>query len=279
MADGVETPELMELQDELIKTDTSIVNDLPSETESSEKAAESSGGLSESQKKNLPEALQKAILAKKDKSAEGEEVAPAGEMNISEAIPDDELTPVDPTAEEPFQESPEPVEPVVEVPVPEEVFQAPEPVVAEDKYKDIYAAHSLSQRVASMPLAEYEEWLFPNSESPDYLRGQMCLARVEASLKAANGGRGIAEPWQIKIGSALWSRLNYRNGDIETTRKELEKAPPMEVLPLIPRNASEAISVIEEIQMRDSTPESETPWGLIAACGLAVMTPLLLLRR
>ena len=53
MADGVETPELMELQDELIKTDTSIVNDLPSETESSEKAAESSGGLSESQKKNL----------------------------------------------------------------------------------------------------------------------------------------------------------------------------------------------------------------------------------
>jgi len=278
MADAVETPELMELQDELSKTDTSIVNELPSEETTTEKAAESSDGLSESQKKNLPEALQKAILAKKEKSAEGEEeVAPAGEMNISEAIPDDELTPADPTAEEPFQESPEPAEPVVEVPAPE-VFQSPEPVVAEDKYKDIYAAHSLSQRVASMPLAEYEEWLFPNSESPDYLRGQMCLARVEASLKAANGGRGVAEPWQIKIGSALWSRLNYRNGDVETTRRELEKAPPMEVLPLIPRNASEAISVIEEIQMRD-TPESETPWGLIAACGLAVMTPLFLLRR
>ena len=73
MADAVETPELMELQDELNKTDTSIVNELPSEETTKEKAAESSDGLTESQKKNLPEALQKAILAKKEKSAEGEE--------------------------------------------------------------------------------------------------------------------------------------------------------------------------------------------------------------
>ena len=129
-----------------------------------------------------------------------------------------------------------------------------------------------------MPLADYEDWLFPPSGSPDNLRGQMCLARLDASLKAANGGRAVSELWQVKIGAALWSRLNYRNNPVEETRCELEKAPPMELIPLIPRNASEAISVIEEIQMAESS-SSETNWGLIGACGVAVIIPLLLLRR
>ena len=288
MAEDVQTPELVELQDTLSKTSTEIVNELPSEsTPKSEsdvtpdvKAAEDTGGLTEAQKKNLPEALQKAILAKKGKSDDKEaEEAPTNEMDVAEAIPGDEVVPEGPATEEPWQSEPEPAEPEVETPVetqPVEEFQASP--VSEERYREIYSAHSMSQRVASMPLAEYEAWLFPDNESPDYLRGQMCLSRVEASLKAANGGRSVAEPWQIKIGAALWSRLNYNHGDVETTRRELERAPPMEILPLIPRNASEAISVIEEMQSTREEPASQ-PWGLIGACGAAVMIPLLLLRR
>lgn len=285
MAEDVLTPELVDLQDTLSKTDTGIVNDLPSDAkevsenvETETKSAESSGGLSESQKKNLPEALQKAILAKKEgKSAESDESADAGpEMDVAAEIPGDEITPAGPETEEPWQATPEPAEPEVMVPEEPEEFQAPE--VSEERYREIYSAHSMSQKVSSMPLAEYEAWLFPDNHSPDYLRGQMCLSRVEASLKAANGGRTVAEPWQIKIGAALWSRLNYNYGDVETTRRELERAPPMEILPLIPRNASEAISVIEEMQStREET--NPIPVALIAACGVALVAPLMLLRR
>ncbi|MDA8718449.1 hypothetical protein N9M17_00330 [bacterium] len=285
MAEDVLTPELVDLQDTLSKTDTKIVNDLPSDAkdvvenvDTEIKSAESSGGLTENQKKNLPEALQKAILAKKEgKSAEHEESEPTGPaMDVAAEIPGDEITPAGPETEEPWQAVPEPAEPEVMVPEEPEAFQAPE--VSPDQYREIYSAHSMSQRVASMPLAEYEAWLFPDNHSPDYLRGQMCLSRVEASLKAANGGRTVAEPWQIKIGAALWSRLNYNHGDVESTRRELERAPPMEILPLIPRNASEAISVIEEMQSTRDEP-TPTPYALIAACGVALIAPLMLLRR
>lgn len=197
-------------------------------------------------------------------------------MDVAAEIPGDEITPAGPETEEPWQAVPEPAEPEVMVPEEPEAFQAPE--VSPDQYREIYSAHSMSQRVASMPLAEYEAWLFPDNHSPDYLRGQMCLSRVEASLKAANGGRTVAEPWQIKIGAALWSRLNYNHGDVESTRRELERAPPMEILPLIPRNASEAISVIEEMQSTRDEP-TPTPYALIAACGVALIAPLMLLRR
>lgn len=61
MAEDVQTPELVELQDTLSKTSTEIVNELPSEsTPKSEsdvtpdvKAAEDTGGLTESQKKKF----------------------------------------------------------------------------------------------------------------------------------------------------------------------------------------------------------------------------------
>ena len=283
MPEDVETPELVELQDTLSKTNTEIVNELPSESEPEAQATETkaaeSKGLTEAQKKNLPEALQKAILAKQSGSDDKEAETESGsEMNISEAIPDDGVSPEDPTAEQPWQSEPEPAEPEP-TPEPEpEAFEAPQEQISEERYREIYSAHSMSQRVASMPLADYEAWLFPDNHSPDYLRGQMCLSRVESSLKAANGGRAVAEPWQIKIGAALWSRLHYNHGDVETTRRELERAPPMEIMPLIPRNASEAISVIEEMQTTREQPSSQN-WGIIGACGAAVLIPLILLRR
>jgi hypothetical protein len=166
MAEDVLTPELVDLQDTLSKTNTEIVNELPSEATnkaaevtSEIKASEDTGGLTENQKNNLPEALQKAILAKKEgKSAESEESEPAGPaMDVAAEIPGDEITPAGPETEEPWQAVPEPAEPEVMVPEEPEAFQAPE--VSPDQYREIYSAHSMSQRVASMPLAEYEAWL------------------------------------------------------------------------------------------------------------------------
>ena len=281
MAEDVETPELVELQDTFAKTESTVVNQLPSESESSaepfEQKAES--GLSENQKKNLPEALQKAILAKQSGSSdtkEGEEESHEEPMNL-DTIEETSEEKVEEKQEDIFSNPTETEDPAGEFTMPPETSINPTPV--EDINRaEIYAAHSLAQKVASMPLAEYEDWLFPAHGSPDHLRGQMCLARIDASLKAANGGRQVAELWQVKIGAALWSRLNFRDNPVEETRCELEKAPPMELIPLIPRNASEAISVIEEIQTGKGD-TSDTNWGVLGACGVAVLLPILLLRR
>jgi len=279
MAAEIETPELVELQDVFAKTESTIVNEFPSETGATEsdieKKAESSG-LSESQKSNLPEALQNAILAKAGNTSESSEDSHEGPidkpMNLDTI---DTSEPEEP--EDIFKNPTETEEPAGEFipPVVEPINPTP---LDNINRAEIYAAHSLAQRVSSMPLAEYEEWLFPCQGSPDNLRGQMCLARIDASLKAANGGRAVAELWQVKIGAALWSRLNFRDNPVEETRCELEKAPPMELIPLIPRNASEAISVIEEIQS-GNVKTSDTNWGVIGACGVAVLIPILLLRR
>lgn len=283
MAEDVETPELVELQDTFAKTESTVVNELPSESESSEKPFEQkaeSGGLTENQKKNLPEALQKAILAKQSGGSDkkDEEESHEEPMNL-DTIEESSEEKVEEKKEDMFAQPTETEEPAGEFTPPvEETPINPTPVVDTVNRAEIYAAHSLAQKVASMPLAEYEDWLFPPHGSPDHLRGQMCLARIDASLKAANGGRAVAELWQVKIGAALWSRLNFRDNPVEETRCELEKAPPMELIPLIPRNASEAISVIEEIQTGKSD-TSDTNWGVLGACGVAVLLPILLLRR
>ena len=279
-SDGVETPELVDLQDVFAKTSTEVINELPSDSEVSDSADLENDGdlLSEGQKK-LPEALQKHILSrKKEEGEEGEETTTP--LDIKEALSDDgESTdgeaPEDSMFQNPVEQDPpagEFHEPVVEI--------SETPINNRDKYAEVYAAHAMSQRIASMPLAEYEGWLFPQVGSPDHLRGQMCLARIEASLKAANGGHSISDLWQIKIGAALWSRLHYREGDAETTRQEVEKAPPMELIPLIPKNASEAISVIEEMQASNIESGSQIKWwGVVGACAAAIVVPVFFLRR
>lgn len=280
----IETPELVDLQDEFSKTSTTVVNEIPQESEKviPETTSSDEGLLTDGQKK-LPEALKKHIISKKKEESE-EDSEVTSEIDVKAAVPDDgetgdtEKSPDDSIFNNPVEQEPptgEFHEPVVEQ-SPEAAIETP--INTQNKYAEVYAAHAISQKVASMPLAEYEEWLFPPTGSPDHLRGQMCLARIEASLKAANGGRAIADLWQIKIGAALWSRLHYREGDLEATRKEAEKAPPMEMIPLIPKNASEAISVIEEMQAT-GIEKPDTQWGLIGACFAAVTLPLLLLRR
>ena len=88
MAEEIETPELVELQEVFAKTESTVVNELPSESKSAEEPFEQkaeSGGLSENQKKNLPEALQKAILAKQSGNSdtkEGEEESHEEPMNL-----------------------------------------------------------------------------------------------------------------------------------------------------------------------------------------------------
>ena len=269
----IETPELVDLQDQISKTSTEIVNEIP--------MGESSEGdeslLSEGQRK-LPAALKEHILSQK-KAESDEEEEQTDEMNVAAAIPDDNVD------DEPVMEDSNIFENPVEQDPPAGEFHPP--VVEEfkdddrddNKRAEIYAAHAMSQRVASMPLAEYEDWLFPTVGSPDHLRGQMCLARIEASLKAANGGRAVSDLWQIKIGAALWSRLNYRDGTVEDTRKAVEKAPPMELIPLIPKNAAEAISVIEEMQAHGVEESSNTNWVMMGFCAAAITVPLLLLKK
>ena len=94
MAEDIETPELVELQDVFAKTESTVVNELPSETAATEssfdKNAESEG-LSESQKSNLPQALQNAILAKKDKSPEDSQEGPMEEpLNLDKTMDNSE---------------------------------------------------------------------------------------------------------------------------------------------------------------------------------------------
>jgi hypothetical protein len=157
--------------------------------------------------------------------------------------------------------------------------------------------YELSNRVAQMVPAEYEEWMFPPMGHPGYHLGQLCLSRVIANLASAGYNSvtldedPVVYPRKVQIAASTWSQTHYTGDDLETTRRELTMAPASEVQVLIPATSTMIDDLVssryppmdvevETVMVEDKTTSPLVSMGVIAATGLtAMILPIYLVRR
>lgn len=150
---------------------------------------------------------------------------------------------------------------------------APYPMRAENTW-----ASAQSIDVASMPLADFELFLFPEMGHAGYEAGQRTLARVMANLASAGY---YPEPWQAQVAASLWARKTYKNTDVDMTRKILERAPAAEIQGLMPKTHSAAAEMFQAEEPEPSKWQTMDK-GTAVVGGitlLAVMIPFLIGRK
>ncbi len=183
---------------------------------------------------------------------------------------------------------------------PEPEFSA-EPEISTYSAEDIMAAqqnYELSNRVAQMVPAEYEEWMFPPMGHPGYHLGQLCLSRVIANLASAGFNHitldedPVVYPRKVQIAASTWSQTHYKGDDLEATRRDLTLAPASEVMALIPSTSTMIEDLVSsryppmdvEVDTFVLEPESSVSpavtAGVVAIGGIvAVVLPIVLTRR
>ena len=183
---------------------------------------------------------------------------------------------------------------------PEPEFSA-EPEISTYSAEDIMAAqqnYELSNRVAQMVPAEYEEWMFPPMGHPGYHLGQLCLSRVIANLASAGFNHitldedPVVYPRKVQIAASTWSQTHYKGEDLEATRRDLTLAPASEVMALIPATSTMIEDLVSsryppmdvEVDTVVIEPERSASGavtaGVVAIGGIvAVVLPIVLTRR
>ena len=199
--------------------------------------------------------------------------------------PTDPVTPPEPAGESIDYSAVTPPEPETI-----SAYSAEEVMAAQQSYE-------LSNRVAQMVPAEYEEWMFPPMGHPGYHLGQLCLSRVIANLASAGYNSvtldedPVVYPRKVQIAASTWSQTHYTGDDLETTRRELTMAPASEVQVLIPATSTMIDDLVssryppmdvevETVMVEDKTTSPLVSMGVIAATGLtAMILPIYLVRR
>lgn len=203
--------------------------------------------------------------------------------------PSGDATPPEPAGESIDYSAVAPPEPE-EMAAPISAYSAEEVMAAQQNYE-------LSNRVAQMVPAEYEEWMFPPMGHPGYHLGQLCLSRVIANLASAGYNSvtldedPVVYPRKVQIAASTWSQTHYTGEDLESTRRELTMAPASEIQGLIPATSTmidDLVSSryppmdveIETVSVIEKTTSPMISMGVIAATGLtAMILPIYLVRR
>ncbi len=142
--------------------------------------------------------------------------------------------------------SPPPVEPMPQPPM-EEPMQENVSVDSLEEYMDSHAEDYTD--VASMNLADYEDWLF-NSESE---AGELAVARIVSNFKAS--GYDV-KPSYAAVAGATWSRMKYEGEEHLDALKKVERASVAELQPLVVEIESEGMKgLVDKIRMAESFTE------------------------
>ena len=189
----------------------------------------------------------------------------------------------------------------------DEMHQPPTPITppepatistysAEDKMA-AQQSYELSNRVAQMVPAEYEEWMFPPMGHPGYHLGQLCLSRVIANLASAGYNSvtldedPVVYPRKVQIAASTWSQTHYSGEDLESTRRQLTMAHASEIQTLIPSTSTMIDDLVssryppmdvdvETVIIEDKSLSPLIGLGVVAATGLTSMIlPIYLVRR
>jgi len=183
-----------------------------------------------------------------------------------------------------------PVEPVAEIVEVDTDAQVPPMAIIEEPvlpYKESVADYDFESTnleadgivdVASMPLADFEEWLYPPEGEEGYEEGQQTLMRAWANLKAAGYDEDMNK---VRIATALWARKNWGNTDVESTRHIIERIPSALLYVCIPpatsgktiRQLAGDVPLVE-VKEAESDFSSIAPWVGVATIG-AILIPIL----
>lgn len=278
------SPELSSLKEEIEESAnvTEEVKDAvpTTEADSSTSAADMAAG-----------AMTKAKQAMEKLDEREDGITDEVEIGLEEMhqAPTDPITPPEPAGESIDYSAVAPPQPE-EMAAPISAYSAEEVMAAQQSYE-------LSNRVAQMVPAEYEEWMFPPMGHPGYHLGQLCLSRVIANLASAGYNSvtldedPVVYPRKVQIAASTWSQTHYTGDDLETTRRELTMAPASEVQGLIPATSTMIDDLVssryppmdvevETIVVEDKTTSPLVSMGVIAATGLtAMILPIYLVRR
>jgi len=135
-----------------------------------------------------------------------------------------------------------------------------------------------TNRIGSLDLSDYEEWLFGDEI------GQISLARLMTKVKREGYNY---KPWQISIGATAWSMENYHNTELVETRHIVERMPIKELIDHIPESTQDIIHVINSVKRAEESiaPVESSGMGnkplliLVGVSGVAALLPILLSRR
>ena len=143
--------------------------------------------------------------------------------------------------------SPPPVEPS---PQPPKDTPTSENVSSNVDLESYMASHAEDYTdVASMNLADYEDWLF-NSESE---AGEVAVARIVSNFKAS--GYEV-KPSYAAVAGATWSRMKYEGEEHLDALKKVERASVAELQPLVVEIESEGMKgLVDKIRMAESFTE------------------------
>lgn len=153
-------------------------------------------------------------------------------------------TPTEPPQETTPAMTPTPVEATPQPPsaVPTETENP-----SEDALESFMASHSEDFRdVASMNLADYEQWLFQSEEEA----GEIAVARIVSNFKAS--GYDV-KPSYAAVAAATWSRMNYAGEEHLDALKKTERASVAELHPLVVEIESEGLTSLVDTLRRAET--------------------------
>jgi hypothetical protein len=262
------SPELSSLKEEIEESAnvTEEVKDAvpTTEADSSTSAADMAGHAAGAMTKA------KQAMEKLDEREDG--ITDEVEIGLEEMhqAPTDPVTPPEPAGESIDYSAVTPPEPET-MSAPISAYSAEEVMAAQQNYE-------LSNRVAQMVPAEYEEWMFPPMGHPGY--NSVTLDEDP-----------VVYPRKVQIAASTWSQTHYTGDDLETTRRELTMAPASEVQVLIPATSTMIDDLVssryppmdvevETVMVEDKTTSPLVSMGVIAATGLtAMILPIYLVRR
>tara|TARA_B100002019_G_scaffold293432_1_gene321003 strand:+ start:5638 stop:6333 length:696 start_codon:yes stop_codon:yes gene_type:complete len=131
--------------------------------------------------------------------------------------------------------------------------------------------------IASMPLADYQKWLFPPKGEEGHEEGIETLDMVWATLMAAGYEE---EPKKVKVAATLWSRRHYDGETSKAARHILQRVPASKIVANLPPSMDvktlEDISpvvVVPQIHETETTSKMGDYLPIAVFAGVAMLIP------
>ena len=103
--------------------------------------------------------------------------------------------------------------------------------------------------IASMPLADYQAWLFPPKDKDGHDEGVNTLEMLWATLKAAGYDEDLAK---VKIAATLWSRRHYEGETPMAARHIVQRVPASKIVEYLPPSTQD-VKALESLSPRSHT--------------------------
>jgi len=162
-----------------------------------------------------------------------------------------------------------------------------EPVVYDNYREDptdyIFAAEKDKNKIdiASMPFADYLQWVFPPDGKKGHKDGTETLEMVWGNLMAAGYDVEITK---VKIAAALWSRRHYTGNNVQSERYILQRVPASKLISFIPPSLpitdwdylGDEMYIAEAENDKD---DSDKKWIVGLSAGAAIIGSIMMMRK